>query len=316
MISIIMPVFNAVRTLERAVRSIQAQTCLNWELLLIDDGSTDGSDTLCDRLAREDGRIRTLHQLNRGASAARNAGLEVARGEWLAFCDADDWVDSYWLELFVGQLRPDVELVVQGFHTVNGPWHGGHTGVNFSGSIAEGILYLAECKVLGYLWSKMLRRDVVERYHVRFDECFTFREDEDFLLRYMLHIQSMSCVVESGYYYNVPDFSSKYRAGDCFHPFLSIYHSLRTIYDVKRNWLLADYEKELTQSLFDAFVRRAADRRHRLVLFRREVGRRVMQVGNLSLLSRCWLAYAPTSGCAFILIELKEWLRSLTAGRR
>ncbi len=313
MISIIMPVFNAVRTLECAVRSIQAQTCLNWELLLIDDGSTDGSDTLCDRLAREDGRIRTLHQLNRGASAARNAGLEVARGEWLAFCDADDWVDSYWLELFVGQLRPDVELVVQGFHTVNGPWHGGHTGVNFSGSIAEGILYLAECKVLGYLWSKMLRRDVVERHHIRFDEHFTFREDEDFLLRYMLHIQRMSCTAEPGYYYNVPDFSAKYRAGDCFNPFLSIYRSLRTLYGAKRNWLLADYEKELTQSLFDAYVHRSSDRRQRLALFRREVGRRVMQVRNLSLISRCIAAYVPSVRAASLIFD---WKTSMTRSGR
>lgn len=313
MISIIMPVFNAVRTLERAVRSIQAQTCLNWELLLVDDGSTDGSDTLCDRLAREDGRIRTLHQLNRGASAARNAGLEVARGEWLAFCDADDWVDSYWLELFVGQLRPDVELVVQGFHTVNGPWHGGHTGVNFSGSIAEGILYLAECKVLGYLWSKMLRRDMVERHHIRFDEHFTFREDEDFLLRYMLHIQRMSCTAEPGYYYNVPDFSAKYRAGDCFNPFLSIYRSLRTLYGAKRNWLLADYEKELTQSLFDAYVHRSSDRRQRLALFRREVGRRVMQVRNLSLISRCIAAYVPSVRAASLIFD---WKTSMTRSGR
>lgn len=313
MISIIMPVYNAGLTLERAVRSIQAQGCGDWELLLVDDGSADGSAALCDRFASEDGRIRVIHQPNRGASAARNAGLEVARGEWLAFCDADDWVDSYWLELFVGQLRPDVELVVQGFHTVNGPWHGGHTGVNFSGSIAEGILYLAECKVLGYLWSKMLRRDVVERYHVRFDERFTFREDEDFLLRYMLHIQRVSCTAEPGYYYNVPDFSAKYRAGDCFNPFLSIYRSLRTLYGAKRNWLLADYEKELTQSLFDAYVHHASDRRHRLALFRSEVGRRVMQVRNLSLISRCIAAYVPSVRAASLIFD---WKTSMTRSRR
>lgn len=313
MISIIMPVYNAGRTLERAVRSIQAQGCGDWELLLVDDGSADGSAALCDRFASEDGRIRVIHQPNRGASAARNAGLEAAWGEWIAFCDADDWVAPCWLDLFVGQFRPGVDLIVQGFHVVEGSWHGGQTGVNFSGGIETGVLRLAECKVLGYLWSKMVRRDVVERHHIRFDEHFTFREDEDFLLRCMLHIQRMSCTAEPGYYYNVPDFSAKYSAGDCFNPFLSIYRSLRTLYGAKRNWLLADYEKELTQSLFDAYVHHASDRRHRFVLFRREVGRRVMQVRNLSLISRYIAAYVPSVRVASLVFD---WKTSMTRSRR
>lgn len=78
-ITIIVPVYNAERTLERCVRSIQAQTVVNWELLLIDDGSEDYSSKLCDEYAIQDSRIRVFHQVNGGASSARNVGLEYTK---------------------------------------------------------------------------------------------------------------------------------------------------------------------------------------------------------------------------------------------
>ena len=89
-VSIIMPVYNAADYLEQSVRAVQAQTLREWELLVIDDGSTDGSAETADRLAAEDSRIRVIHQANAGVSAARNRGLELARGKYIGFADADD----------------------------------------------------------------------------------------------------------------------------------------------------------------------------------------------------------------------------------
>lgn len=91
-ISIIVPVYNVEKYLERCVRSILAQTFTDFELLLINDGSTDRSGELCDVLAKEDDRIRVVHKENGGASSARNVGIELARGTYLAFVDSDDWI--------------------------------------------------------------------------------------------------------------------------------------------------------------------------------------------------------------------------------
>ena len=90
MVSVIIPVYNRAGMLERSVRSVMEQSLSDWELILVDDGSTDGSAGICDGFVAADPRIRAFHKQNGGVSSARNLGLDEARGEWLAFLDADD----------------------------------------------------------------------------------------------------------------------------------------------------------------------------------------------------------------------------------
>ena len=97
LISVIMPVYNPGRYFRAAVDSVLAQTLMDFELLLIDDGSTDGSGAVCDEYAAKDSRVRVKHGRNGGICASRNAGLDLAQGEWLAFCDHDDCVEADWL---------------------------------------------------------------------------------------------------------------------------------------------------------------------------------------------------------------------------
>ncbi len=104
-VSIIMPVYNAARYLARAVASVRAQTVPDWELLLVDDGSLDGSPALCDALAAGDSRIRVLHRQNGGTASARNSGMALAAGEYLTFMDNDDFVAPYWLETMLSAAR-------------------------------------------------------------------------------------------------------------------------------------------------------------------------------------------------------------------
>ena len=94
MISIIIPVYNAENFLCSTVDSILSQNSLDYELLLIDDGSKDKSGKICDEYARQDGRVRVFHKKNGGVSSARNLGLDNAKGEWVSFVDADDWVSG------------------------------------------------------------------------------------------------------------------------------------------------------------------------------------------------------------------------------
>ncbi len=93
-ISVIVPIYNVKDYLDRCVESIVNQTYRDLEIILVDDGSTDGSALLCDDWENKDNRIRVVHQKNKGLSGARNAGLEIASGEYLSFIDGDDWIDK------------------------------------------------------------------------------------------------------------------------------------------------------------------------------------------------------------------------------
>lgn len=93
LLSVIVPVYNVEKYLIRCVRSIQAQTYPNLEIILVDDGSPDRSGVMCDELAADDNRIRVIHKRNGGLSSARNAGLDSMRGEYVAFVDSDDWIE-------------------------------------------------------------------------------------------------------------------------------------------------------------------------------------------------------------------------------
>lgn len=110
-ISIIVPVYKAEKYIHRCIGSILRQTFSDFELILVDDGSPDGSGAICDDYAAKDRRVRVIHQENKGASAARNAGLDAAAGDWIAFCDSDDMVAPKWLEHLVEKAVPGVRPV-------------------------------------------------------------------------------------------------------------------------------------------------------------------------------------------------------------
>lgn len=123
--SIVIPVYNTVRELERCVNSITVQTFSDFEVILVDDGSTDGSGDLCDRLAREDSRIRTIHKVNGGCSEARNTGIRAAGGRYLMFVDSDDmWDDPKALhdiaEIIIKQNNPDAVCFGVAIYDENG----------------------------------------------------------------------------------------------------------------------------------------------------------------------------------------------------
>ena len=104
-LSVIIPVYNSLSTLQRCVESVLAQRVGDMEIILVDDGSVDGSAALCDTLASEHHQVRTVHRVNGGLSAARNTGIERATGTWLSFVDSDD-------ELAPGTLEPNLQIAL------------------------------------------------------------------------------------------------------------------------------------------------------------------------------------------------------------
>ena len=119
LLSVIVPVYNTEPYLSRCIESILNQGSINFELLLIDDGSTDSSGAICDSYAEKDTRIRVFHKENGGVSSARNLGIDNAQGEWLYFVDSDDELLPNGLRTLVDNISDDVDVVMGGFESVN-----------------------------------------------------------------------------------------------------------------------------------------------------------------------------------------------------
>lgn len=124
MVTVIVPVYNINEYLPACVESLRKQTCKELEIILVDDGSTDDSGALCDRYAEEDVRIRVVHKENGGLPAARNAGLDVATGEWVLFADGDDYLIPNAVELLldVAQRYGDADFVHFLYQETDGSW--------------------------------------------------------------------------------------------------------------------------------------------------------------------------------------------------
>ena len=117
-LSIIMPVYNVAEFVEKAIRSVLQQTYKNIELVLVDDGSTDGSEMICHQLSKLDSRIRLIRKMNQGVSAARNDGLFAATGDYITFADSDDWVETDAYEKMMDYLRNShADICVMGYTT-------------------------------------------------------------------------------------------------------------------------------------------------------------------------------------------------------
>lgn len=117
LVSIIVPVYNVEQYLGKCIRSILSQTYKNLEIILVDDGSTDGSGAICDTFAEEYVQVKVIHQNNRGQGSARNKALEIAQGDYYAFVDSDDWIDKDFLERMVEYAAPDT-VVCCGYNCI------------------------------------------------------------------------------------------------------------------------------------------------------------------------------------------------------
>ena len=187
MFSIVIPVYNAKASLERCVDSWLCQTRKDLEIILVDDGSSDGSGELSDRLVENsDGRVRVIHQENSGVSAARNAGIRAAKGEFLLFTDSDDYVEPDYLEKMAAlQENSDADLVLCGYHhlydgadIVKVP---GETHVSAMAEFRQEFLELYKKSDLNMPWNKLYRKALAGV----FDTSLSLGEDLLFNLEYL-----------------------------------------------------------------------------------------------------------------------------------
>lgn len=209
MISIIMPVYNKYKYLTKSLNSIINQTYKDFELIIVDDGSSDGSENLCDEFAKKDNRIKVLHIENAGVSNARNVGLDNAKGKYLQFIDSDDYVDDDMLEkLYDKATKHDVDIVISGVTKVNHNYEVINKtipqleGVKNRNDMLENFAS-EQCStgIYGCVSNKFIRRDIVEKIKLRFDTKIKLAEDLDFYLKLYEHISSIYFYDTSFYYY-------------------------------------------------------------------------------------------------------------------
>ena len=211
-ISIIIPVYNAENTLERCIQRIIEQSYSNWELLLIDDGSADNSRKICENACLKDKRIIAIHKENGGVSSARNAGIEKASGEWITFCDSDDYVEPHWLQNFIvliEQENSSQSLFVQKINIFEqGKFHSVYYD-NQQGSIDICQFLLSH---FGFVWNKIFKKEILEQASIRFDEKVKLLEDELFVLQYLTQVTTIYISPQKAEYnYEWPVYTHKYR---------------------------------------------------------------------------------------------------------
>ena len=203
--SIIIPVYNAERSLEKCLNSLCGQTFNDFEVVLVDDGSEDESFAICKSFSQRDLRFKPVHQKNRGPSAARNAGMRLAEGQYFCFVDSDDYVSPDYLDQLYRSIKTsDADVVFMGYYSVN---HRGDIKDSFlppTGLSGNALLAaLSEGDLFGYTWIKCFSKKALEG--VSFPENMSLFEDEVFTCavlekteRVSVLPQPLYCYVNSG----------------------------------------------------------------------------------------------------------------------
>lgn len=199
-VSIIVPCYNAANVLYKCVSSILEQSFKDWELLLIDDGSTDETPSLCQSLKNKDYRIHYFRQNNTGVSSARNTGLDLASGDFVTFIDADDYIDPFYLEELLQASSSD--FIISGFLLDGQKRVVSDKHIWEINKVGTEIKEIVENDFLLYTpWAKLFNMSVIKSNKLRFDRKMRLGEDTIFCYNYLLHCKSICVLPYASYYY-------------------------------------------------------------------------------------------------------------------
>lgn len=192
-ISIITPVYNSDQYLPRTLNSILRQEYVHWELILVDDGSTDASGKICDEYTLKDNRIRVFHQKNKGVSAARNFALDKISGDYVTFIDSDDWIDSKYLYHFIEFPYAEDQIIYQGYY------------MDYEGKLNQPstieIPQSNRILHLGAIWGKCFSVQLIRENNIFFNEHLSLHEDHVFYYECLKHTKQFKFSKYAGYHY-------------------------------------------------------------------------------------------------------------------
>ena len=233
-VSVIVPVYNVEKYLERCVKSILSQSFSDFELFLVDDGSTDNSGVICDKLAKTDNRIYVQHHPNQGVSAARNHALDVAIGKWVTFIDSDDFVMPEYFMTMINTAENNSDLVMTGM--IKRWYNSTEDDIREWDSITidkENIDQLYERNILQRQKGpvvKLFKNEIIKNNQLRFNEKISRGEDALFVYDYLLYCNTISVASGANYVYclregslmsqKLASFDSEMYAFNCIKPIL------------------------------------------------------------------------------------------------
>ena len=220
-ISIIIPVYNAESWLRCCLESVVSQTFDDFEVILVDDGSSDASCTICKYYESIDHRVKYTYQANKGVSASRNNGISLARGKWIAFIDSDDWINSdYLLQLsLLASDYTDSDWITSGLTYVytDGTIKSENPVAGCYNLMKEDGFYKTACQLLVTSpVAKLYKREIINDKNLLFDESLAYGEDRDFNLRYLASCKYCVSTSYCGYNYrrNIPTSLSAIKLGN------------------------------------------------------------------------------------------------------
>lgn len=201
-LSVIIPVYNSEQYLDKCLLSLLNQSWRDYEILLVDDGSVDGSREKAENLLAGQCNHTILAQENHGASVARNTGIQHAKGKWITFVDSDDYLDPKYLEELMS-FSEGCDMLISGIIFMKGEKEYHRT---LPPNEVCGICDLQQEKgcYLDYTISpvgKLYRKNIIDKHHLRFDETLTTAEDRDFNIEYLSHTETIQFIPYAGYYY-------------------------------------------------------------------------------------------------------------------
>ena len=262
MVSVVIPAYNVTKTLQRLLECLLNQTWQNLQIILVDDGSEDGTVLMARKAAEKDPRLTVVTQGNLGISYARNAGLALCEGKYIRFIDADDTLPLDSIERMVRRAEKDgSELVIGGYDQYFGERRSFH---NLAGrddtvpcdDMMRHLCDHANSYFYGVLWNKLFLREIAEKQNCRFQENLTWGEDFAFVMDYLAGVSRVSFMKDSLYDYRRSANSTSIRQVlDCVkHPAENtrikgdLYRHLKDMY--RKRGLFEKYKKRLWLYLF------------------------------------------------------------------
>lgn len=266
MISIIVPIYNASSTIEKCVNSVIKQSYQDWELLLINDGSTDDTLKLCCEYEAIDKRIHVFNKENGGVSSARNVGLDKAKGDWIAFIDSDDYVRRDYLKNLLSHTNESIDLVISyaEVHSKNGFELEKYPSKLVTSENFDSIFIVNDMHWHTSPWSKLYRRGIIEDNNLRFCEGMHIGEDALFLYSYILYSKIIYISSDTDYCYFAYTENSLTKRVNSLDSELLSYNNINSIVTqlieskkinktVALNnlyWLIASYQRRVLNALY------------------------------------------------------------------
>lgn len=203
-VSVIVPVFNCEKYLLKCLDSILNQTYKNLEIIVINDGSTDGTEKIVLDLMNQENRIVYVYQENSGPSEARNNGISLSKGEYLVFIDSDDFVEPTYIELLLNEmLNTDADLVCCGYRDISEYGIVNCSDFQIEKDVSvKSVMNLVCNGTGGVLWNKIFKKEIISKYSLKMDKTIFMSEDLLFVLQYVTHCKSFGSINKYLYNYN------------------------------------------------------------------------------------------------------------------